>query len=186
MQRSDKFCERSPGCKCAPGSDEAGVPKPQVSGTMERVLRSFQTIEPEGFNAVANNSEWQEIELAVDSGATETVVNEDMLPDVETKEGAASRRGVEYEVANGEKIPNLGEKKFRGTTSEGKSRNITAQVCDVNKALLSVKKVMAAGNRVVFDSEGSFIEDKVTKDKMWMTEEKGMFLIKMWVPRTGF
>ena len=162
------------------------MPKPQGSDTMERALRSFQTIEPEGFNAVANNSEWQEIELAVDSGATETVVNEDMLPDVETKEGAASRRGVEYEVANGEKIPNLGEKKFRGTTSEGKSRNITAQVCDVNKALLSVKKVMAAGNRVVFDSEGSFIEDKVTKEKMWMTESQGMFLIKMWVPRTGF
>ena len=49
-----------------------------------------------------------------------------------------------------------------------------------------MKKVMAAGNRVVFDSEGSFIEDKVTKEKMWMTESQGMFLIKMWVPRTGF
>ena len=93
---------------------------------------------------------------------------------------------MEYEVANGEKIPNLGENKFRGTTSEGKSRNITAQVCDVNKALLSVKKVMSAGNKVVFDSEGSYIEDKVTKERMWMTEEKGMFLLKMWVPKTGF
>ena len=68
------------------------------------------------------------VDMMVDSGATETVVNEDMLPDVETRECAASRRGVEYEVANGEKIPNLGEKKFRGTTREGKARNITAQV----------------------------------------------------------
>ena len=77
-------------------------------------------------------------------------------------EGPASKRGVEYEVANGEKIPNLGEKKFRGVTIEGKSRNITAQVCDVNKALLSVKKVMSAGNRVVFDGDGSYIEDKAS------------------------
>ena len=114
------------------------------------------------------------------------MVNEDMLPEVELKEGAASRRGVEYEVANGEKIPNLGEKKFRGVTVEGKSRNITAQVCDVNKALLSVKKVMSAGNKVVFDSAGSYIEDKSSGEKMWMTEEKGMFLLKLWVPRTGF
>ena len=126
------------------------------------------------------------MEFAVDSGASETVVNEEMLPDVEVKEGPASKRGVEYEVANGEKIPNLGEKKFRGVTIEGKSRNITAQVCDVNKALLSVKKVMSAGNRVVFDGDGSYIEDKASGEKMWMTEEKGMFLLKMWVPKTGF
>ena len=147
----------------------------------------FQTIEPEGFNALeGSQGEWQEVEFAVDSGATETVLGEDMLPEVELKEGAASRRGVEYEVANGEKIPNLGEKKFRGVTEEGKSRNITAQVCDVNKALLSVKKVMSAGNRVVFDSAGSYIEDKSSGEKMWMTEEKGMFMLKMWVPRKGF
>ena len=146
----------------------------------------LQTIQPDGFNAISSQGEWQEIELAVDSGASETVVSEDMLPEVETKEGAASRRGVEYEVANGEKIPNLGEKKFQGTTHEGNVRNITAQVCDVNKALLSVKKVMSAGNRVVFDQEGSYIEDKTTLETMWMTEDKGLFLLKMWVPRTGF
>ena len=149
-------------------------------------VKLFQTIEPEGFNALKSQGDWVEIELAVDSGASETVVNEDMLPDVETKEGPASRRGVEYEVANGEKIPNLGEKKFMGETAEGKTRNITAQVCDVNKALLSVKKVMAVGNRVVFDSEGSYIEDKTSGERMWMVEDKGMFLLKMWVPRTGF
>ena len=150
-------------------------------------ITMFQTIEPEGFNALGGSKgEWQEVEFAVDSGATETVLSEEMLPEVELKEGAASRRGVEYEVANGEKIPNLGEKKFRGTTVEGTARNITAQVCEVNKALLSVKKVMSAGNRVVFDSEGSYIEDKVTHEKMWMVEDKGMFLLKMWVPRTGF
>ena len=60
-------------------------------------------------------------------------------------------------------------------------RNIIAQVCDVNKALLSVKKVVAAGNRVVFDEDGSFIEDKTTGEKMWMKEEAGMYMLKMWV-----
>ena len=96
------------------------------------------------------------------------------------------QNGVEYEVANGERIPNMGEKKFEGVTEEGLGRNITAQVCDVNKALLSVKKITAAGNRVVFDEEGSFIEDKVTGEKLWLREDKGMYMLKMWIKNTVF
>ena len=66
------------------------------------------TVCPDGINAVGDD-EWEEIELAVDSGASETVINEEMLRSVQVQEGAASRRGVEYEVANGIRIPNLGE-----------------------------------------------------------------------------
>ena len=69
----------------------------------------------------------------------------------EVKESVASRRGVEYEVANGVRIPNLGEKKFKGESEEGVARAITAQVCDVNKALLSVRRVVEGGNKVVFE-----------------------------------
>ena len=123
----------------------------------------FSTVEPEGFNSIETSGEWECLDLAVDSGATETVVKEEMLT-AETTEGAASRRGVQYEVANGVLIPNLGEKKFQGVSEENITRGLTAQVADVNKALLSVRKVVKAGNRVVFDDdEGSYIEDKVTK-----------------------
>ena len=52
---------------------------------------------------------WEVLEMAVDSGATETVIGEDMVNAVATQEGPAMRRGVEYEVANGIRIPNLGE-----------------------------------------------------------------------------
>ena len=70
-----------------------------------KVLRA---IEPEGL-CVIGEGEWECIELAVDSGATETVIGESMVSAVKTVEGPASRRGVVYEVANGETIPNLGE-----------------------------------------------------------------------------
>ena len=145
----------------------------------------LQAIEPEGVNMIMQG-EWQELEIAVDSGATETVVGEDMLTDIDTKPGAASRKGVQYEVANGVRIPNLGEKKFMAVAEEGIARNMTAQVCDVNKALLSVKKVVAAGNRVVFDSDGAFIEDKATGERMWMKEENGMYMLKVWVKNAPF
>ena len=65
-------------------------------------------------------------------------------------------------------------------------RKLTAQVCDVNKALLSVKTVVLAGNKVVFDSDGSFIEDKTNCQKMWLKEEKGMYMLRMWVRSAGF
>ena len=100
---------------------------------------------------------------------------------METKDGPASRRGVEYEVANGVKTPNIGKKSSTDETEEGFKRNIRVQVCDVNKALLSVKKVIAAGNRVIFDEDGSYIEDKATAEKIWMIEKGGMFMIKLWI-----
>ncbi len=70
-------------------------------------------------------------------------------------------------------------------SDEGLKRNLTAQVCDVNKALLSVHKVVKAGNRGVFDEDGSYIESRWTGEKMWMTESNGMYMLRLWV-RTGF
>ena len=136
---------------------------------------------------MATQGDWEVIDMAVDSGATETVVSEEMLETIETKDGPAKKRGVEYEVADGDRIPNLGEKKFLGINEDGVERNITAQVCDVNKSLLSVKKVVDAGNRIVFDETGSYIEEKATGNKMWLREENGMYMLNMWVKKnSGF
>ena len=65
---------------------------------------------PEGLKSVEEVPEWEEIEMAVDSGASESVVSEDMLTRVTTVEGYAQKKGVQYEVADGILIPNLGEK----------------------------------------------------------------------------
>ena len=40
-----------------------------------------------------------------------------------------------------------------------------------------------AGNRVVFDEDGSYVEDKVTGERMWMRDEGGMYMLKMWVKK---
>ena len=56
----------------------------------------------------------------------------------------------------------------------------------MNKALLSVKKLIVAGNRVVFDESGSYIEDKKNGERMWLREDKGMFMLKMWVKSSFF
>ena len=147
-------------------------------------LNTIETREPSGgLNTVAED-EYVQIDVYVDSGATETVMSEGTLAGViDITEGPPMKRGVMYEVANGVNIPNLGERKFLGCTAEGGQRGMTAQICAVNKTLMSVSQVAAQGNRVVFDGEGSYIEDKASGERLWMEEVGGMYMLKMWVSR---
>ena len=61
---------------------------------------------------------------------------------------------------------------------------MTARVCDVNKPLLSVRRLVQAGNKVVFDSNGGYIQDEATGEKMRMKEQGGMYMLKLWVRRS--
>ena len=128
--------------------------------------------------------------FCVDSGAGETVLSEEDLPEVETKESWGSRRGQSYEVANGEEIENKGEKKFIGTLTrddggESGKRMVTAQVCDVHRPLLSVKGMCRSGHRVIFDDDGSYVENKVTLERLKIEEVDGEYVIDMWVKTNG-
>ena len=146
-------------------------------------VKPIRTIEPESINGISEDGNWEEIEMAVDSGATETVANDTMISSVPTEPGPASKRGVEYEVANGTRIPNEGEKRFEAVTGEGQHRKLVVQVCDVNQGLLSVSKATAANNRVVFDADGCYIENKDSGEITRLKEKKGMYALKLWVRR---
>ena len=87
------------------------------------------------------NSEWEEIEVAVNSGATENVMSPDTLKSVPITSGPAFVRGVEYEVANGVQIPNSSERKVVGHMGDGSMRSLVAQVCAADKSLMSVSKI---------------------------------------------
>ena len=139
----------------------------------------LQTMQPASLNAIRSDG-WEEVLMAVDSGASETVIGEDMAVSAVLKESEGSRRGVEYKVANGDSIPNLGEKKFQAETQEGIRKGITAQVCSVQQGLLSVKKMVDKGHRVVFDPKGSYVQDIVTNERMNMKEKHGMYFISFW------
>ena len=72
-------------------------------------LAPIVAMEPESVNGVTEDDEWEEVKLAVDSGTTETMIPPDILEDVELRQGAPYKGGLEYEVANGVHIPNLQE-----------------------------------------------------------------------------
>ena len=51
--------------------------------------------------------EWEVIEAILDSGASVTAIPPHMAGGYAIQESAASRAGVQYEVATGDEIPNL-------------------------------------------------------------------------------
>jgi hypothetical protein len=167
-------------------ASERAKASPRVSDeTSQHRIKALKACYPEGVNALnATEEEWTTVEFAVDSGATDTVMNEEALECVETKPGQAFRQGVKYEVANGVRIANEGEKEFTGVSNEGMIRSIKAQVCAVTKSLLSVKRIVGAGHRVVFDDE-SYIEDKSSGERMKLEEKEGMYMVKLWVKNEG-
>lgn len=55
-----------------------------------------------------------------------------------------------------------------------------AQVCAVRKSLMSVSKLAKGGRRVIFDDDGSFIEDNSSGERIWMNERSEMYTLKMW------
>ena len=60
-------------------------------------------------------------------------------------------------------------------------RGMTFQATDVNKALGSASKTVANGNRVVFVQDGSFIENVETREKLWMRQENGVYVLDVLV-----
>ena len=55
------------------------------------------------------------------------------------------------------------------------------QVTDVNKPLGSVGKIANAGNRVVFEPDGGYVENIKTKEKTMLRKEGTVYKLDIWV-----
>ena len=86
-----------------------------------------------------------------------------------------------YASATNQPIPNLGEQKLPLVTGEGTLRGMTFQAAPVSKALGSVKRMCASNHRVVFDDDGSYIENKITGEINWLREDNGNYMLDVWI-----
>ena len=57
------------------------------------------------------------------------------------------------------------------------------QVGKVTRVLGAVCKMTKEGNRVVFDSDGSYIESKITKVRIPLEEVSGEYQFELWIPK---
>ena len=125
---------------------------------------------------------WEEIEITVDSGACDTVLPSRMLPGVKLEETEASRRGEEYEVANGHSIFNEGEKRcIMMTRGSSTPKGIIFQVSDVHKPLMWVGSMADAGFECLLGKDGGIMRD-IDSGEMIPLERRGnLYHFKAWV-----
>ena len=71
------------------------------------------------------------------------------------------------------------------TADVAQLRKWTLQVANVNKARGSVSMMVRNGNRVVFHTSGSFFENKMTKEILWLQERDGVYVVDMMVAPPG-
>lgn len=125
--------------------------------------------------------QWIHVETTIDSGAAETVCNPETGSDYNLVETQASKSGQHWVSASGDPIMNYGERKVVLATNSGDLKTMRYQVADVTKPLASVARICQAGHRVVFDSDGSYIEDKGTGHREWLREHNGTYVMDTWI-----
>ena len=131
--------------------------------------------------------EWIPIKVTVDSGACETVMPLSMCEAIPVEPSPQSQRGTDYEVANGETIPNLGERRCVVMTENALGPKLmNFQVCDVHKPLLSVSKVNEMGYRCILEKEGGYFQDLQTNECIPLHREGNLYVLKAWVKASGF
>ena len=62
---------------------------------------------------------WEIVKVCPDSGAAKFVAPENMCKHIAVEPSEASKRGVKYRAANGQTIPNKGEKRVVGEDING-------------------------------------------------------------------
>ena len=134
----------------------------------------------------ANQDNGEYIEGTVDSGASDSVGDEDIAPDCEIVPSEASLEGVKYVSASGDVIENVGEKHILVETRAGHLRNLNLQMAKgVTRVLLSVSKICDAGNEVRFMRNGGYILNLETGEKDYFERKDGVYRMRLKIVGNG-
>ena len=107
------------------------------------------------------SEEWIQVELTED-GACDTVMPRSMCSKIPIEPSLQSLRRMGYEAAEGNTIPNLGERRcVMWTRDSAQARHINLQVADVHKPLLSLSRCADIGFEVRFGrTMGALIDEE--------------------------
>ena len=155
------------------------------------ILFPLGGLKAKGPQLIANGStgiSWEKVTLTVDSGASDIVIPPHFLRWCAINH--TEKVGTEYEVANGENVYNIGERRciMRMTEIEKaiEEPEIASQVMeDVHKPLLAVSAITKQGHSVIFAVDDSHIFLK-SGGKLPMRHVHGTYEIDIFVKNPGF
>ena len=127
---------------------------------------------------VTNEAETNIVDAVVDSGAEDSVAPPGVF------EGAVapspmSRAGRSYQAANGSPILNLGQMVADFQDVEGRKCGIPFQVAAVNRPLISVSRLAAAGCRVSFHENGGEILHVGSGRRLPLVRRDRVYILEM-------
>jgi hypothetical protein len=131
------------------------------------------------------HQEWEKVVMVIDSGASVPVMPPEKGKAYPLEESEASKRGAEYECANGHSIANVGQKRMPVMTAEGTLRGYSTQCADVTKPLQSVRHLCRNHHTVVFDESGSYIHNKSTGEVNWIVDDGVNYTMEVWIVPPG-
>ena len=121
---------------------------------------------------------WVKVSVTMDSGAAGHVMPETMFPHAKLERKTSPKKFV---AANAEQAKDLGEKSIPFQTDEGVQRCITFRSASVVKPLISMQKVVRAGNIVVVDEKNPHIRNSRDGTVIKLDVNSGVCTMDMWI-----
>ena len=150
-------------------------------GSINSIDKPGVSFAPSEINGVSAKDGWERISVQIDSGAIDTVAPKEVAASFPVRRTKASRMGMGYVAANGNRIENHGERLVQGFTDDGTGIAMAMHVTDVKRTLGSVYRMNQAGNRVVLDGDESYMVHKKSGIVTPITVENGKFLFNIWI-----
>ena len=125
---------------------------------------------------------WIQIELTADSGACDSVMPKaGIWEGIQIWPSMQSERGFDYEVANGDTIPCLGERRLQlRTEGSNQPRAMSIQFADVHKPLLSLSRYAYAGYESRFGREWGCLYDVSAGDVIPLHRRGNRYFLRAW------
>ena len=137
--------------------------------------------------AASGGEEWFEIEMTADTGACDTVMPRKLAEHIVIQPSLQSLREMNYEVADGKEIPNLGERRCLMWTENGSiPRRMNLQVADVHKPLLSLSRCADMGFESRFGRVAGALIDSETGEVIPLQRKGNLYVLKCWIRSAPF
>ena len=167
-------------------TQDANVAKPLIGflGGSECQSPGLNKIEVSGqVNGAVQ--EWEQVISIVDSGAVDSVAPSSVAAHQPVTPSKGSMEGQTYSTADGTRLANLGQKTIMGLTDEDEALSMTFQMVDeVTRPLSSVGRIADQDNLVVLGRKGGYIYNVATGETTNFQRDQGVYVIKLWVPKT--
>ena len=133
---------------------------------------------------VSSDTGGRVIEAVVDSGAEDSVAppglfSEPVVP------SPMSRAGRSYRAANGSAIPNLGQTVAHFRDPDGRLCGIPFQIAQVERPLIGVSRLTAAGCQVTFQGDVGEILHVASGRRLPLTRRNGVYVLELRVQSMG-